>query len=115
MLQLVLVATPWHYDTPSLVSFEQVMYKLPCQWSQELHSWLVSKFKLTLDPPCFDGYTDDDRLEALMLKCLSGQAHTLWHSIKNRDTLGVVGAKFACPDVWSLCNADKVITLCNIF
>lgn len=91
--ELVLVVTPWRYDSPSLVSFEQVMYDLPRKRSRELRSWLVKHFKLMLDPPRFDGYTDDNRLEGLMLKSLSGQAHTLWHSIKNRHKLGVMGAK----------------------
>lgn len=91
--ELVLVVTPWRYDSPSLVSFEQVMYQLPRKRSRELRSWLVKNFKLTLDPPHSDGYTDEDRLEGLMLQSLSGQAHTLWHSIKDRRNLGVVGAK----------------------
>lgn len=89
--ELVLVLTPWRYDTPSSVSFEQTMYRLPRQRSREIRSWLVRNFKLTIDPPRFDGHSDEDRLEALMLQSLSGQAHTLWHSLQRRDTLGVVG------------------------
>lgn len=91
--ELVLVVTPWRYDSPCLVSFEQALYQLPRQRSRELRSWMVKHFKLMLDPPRFDGYTNDDRLETLMLKSLTGQAHTLWSSIKNRNNLGVVGPK----------------------
>ena len=46
-----------------------------------------------LDLPVEDGYNDDKRLDALLLKSLPGQAHTLWASVKCRQELGVVGAK----------------------
>lgn len=91
--ELVLVVTPWRYDSPCLVSFQQPIYQLPRQCSRELRAWLTKNFKLTLEPPGgADGYTDEDRLPALMTKFLHGQACTLWRSIRNRDKLGVVGA-----------------------
>lgn len=49
-------------------------------------------FILVLDPPVDDGHKDDDRLEALMLKSLLGQAQTLWTSLKRKQTLGVITA-----------------------
>lgn len=93
--ELVLVLTPCRYDTPCLVSFQQPVYQLPRQRARELRSWLTKNFKLTLEPPSPDGHSDDDRLEALMIKSLCGQACTLWHSIKSRHRLGVVRANFS--------------------
>lgn len=89
--ELVLVLTPARYSLPEMFSFENVVFKLPRQRSREIRSWLIKNFQLTLDPPCSDGYTDGNRLECLLLKSLSGQAHTLWHSVKSRQALGVVG------------------------
>lgn len=91
--ELVLVLTPSRYNSPSLVSFQQVLYKLPRQRSREMRQWLVANFKLLLDPPVDDGYKNDERLNLLMVKSLVGQAHTLWRSVKDRQDLGVVGAK----------------------
>lgn len=89
--ELVLVLTPGRYADQSLFNFEQVVYKLPRQRSRQMRSWLVKHFKLVLDPPAVDGYTDDQRLNALLLQSLTGQAHTLWESVKRRPTLGVLG------------------------
>lgn len=90
--ELVLVVTPYLYNSPCLLSFQIPMYRLPRQRSRELRSWLVKNFKLTLEPPGSDGFTDDNRLEALMTKSLCRQASTLWNSIRNRHELGVHGA-----------------------
>ncbi|KIK58435.1 hypothetical protein GYMLUDRAFT_246135 [Collybiopsis luxurians FD-317 M1] len=49
---------------------------------------------LVLDPPTADGYTNESRLEALMLKSLVGQTHTLWDSINCCNELGVVGPTY---------------------
>lgn len=89
--ELVLVLTPGRYSNPSLFNFEDVVYKLPRQRSRELRSWLQKNFQLVLDPPVSDGYTDEDRLTGLLLQSLSGQAHTLWASVKQRPVLGVLG------------------------
>lgn len=69
----------------------------------------MNNFKLTLDPPRFDGHTDDSRLKSLMLQCLSGQAHTLWNSIKTRDTLGVVGPNSSIGDQDTEISAASVL------
>lgn len=90
--ELVLVLTPWRYDTPCMVSFDQPLYGLPRERSRELRSWLVKNFELTLDPPVFDDFTNDTRMAALMAKSLSSQACTLFHSIRHRRKLGVCGA-----------------------
>lgn len=89
--ELVLVLTPARYCRPDMFSFSNVIFNLPRQRSREIRSWVVKNFQLILDPPCSDGYTDVNRLECLLLKSLTGQAHTLWHSVKSRRTLGVVG------------------------
>lgn len=90
--ELVLVLTPWRYNTPSTVNFQQDFYRLPRQRSREIRRWLNRNFYLTLDPPVPDGFTDQTRLNGLLLQFLSGQAHTLCHSVKQRETLGVLGA-----------------------
>lgn len=89
--ELVLVLTPARYVNPSSLNFENVMYRLPRKRSRELRSWLAKHFQLRLDPPVPDGYTDENRLTALLLRSLSGQAHTLWDSVKRRPVLGVLG------------------------
>jgi len=91
--ELVLVVTPARYSSPCLVSFQQTVYQLPRQRSREMRCWLLENFRLMLDPPVQDGYNDDERFDALLLKSLLGQAHTLWASVKRRQELGVVGAK----------------------
>lgn len=91
--ELVLVVTPARYNTPSPVSFQQMEYQLPRQRGREMRRWLQRHFLLVLDPPVDDGNKDNDRLEALMLKSLLGQAHTLCESLKRRIELGVIGAK----------------------
>ena len=91
--ELVLVVTPARYSSPSSVNFQQTVYQLPHQRSCKMHCWLLENFRLLLDPPVEDGYNDDERLDALLLKSLLGQAHTLWASVKRRQELGVVGAK----------------------
>ena len=91
--ELVLVVTPARYSSPSSVNFQQTVYQLPRQRSREMRCWLLENFRLMLDPPVEDGYNDDERLDALLLKSLLGQAHTLWASVKCRQELGVVGAK----------------------
>lgn len=93
--ELVLVVTPARYSSPCLVSFSQTVYQLPRQRSREMRCWLLENFQLMLDPPVQDGYNDEERLDALLLKSLRGQAHTLWASVKRRQELGVVGAKFS--------------------
>lgn len=93
--ELVLVLTPCRYHSPPLVNFQQVVYQLPRQCSREIRQWLVENFQLRLHPPIGDGYEDNERLNALMLKSLVGQAHTLWQSVKHRQDLGVVGANFS--------------------
>lgn len=89
--ELVLVVTPARYSNSPSFNFENVVYKLPRQRSRELRSWLVKHFQLVLDPPGGDEYTDDDRLQAILLQSLSGQAHTLWNSVKRRPFLEVLG------------------------
>lgn len=74
-----------------MYNFEDVVYRLPRQRGRELRSWLRKNFQLVLEPPVIDGYTDEDRLTGLLLKSLSGQAHTLWASVKQRPVLGVLG------------------------
>lgn len=91
--ELVLVLTPCRYNSPPLVNFQQLVYQLPRQRSREIRQWLVKNFQLQIDPPIDDGYEDNERLQALMVKSLVGQAHTLWQSVKHRQDLGVVGAK----------------------
>lgn len=95
--ELVLVLTLARYSNPSLLNFENVIYKLPRKHSRELRLWLAKNFQLCLDPPVRDGYTDDNRLTGLLLQSLSGQAHTLWESVKRRPVLGVLG-KFVSKD-----------------
>lgn len=89
--ELVLVLTPARYSNPSSFNFENIVYKLPRQRSRELRSWLVKNFQLVLVPPVQDGFTDHNRLEGLLLQSLTGQAHTLWESVKCRPFLGVLG------------------------
>jgi hypothetical protein len=90
-VELALVLTPARYNSPSPVSFQQAMYKLPRSCGRIIRHWLVNNFEMILDPPVSDGYEDETRLEGLMLTSLVGQAHTLWDSVKRRDELGVDG------------------------
>lgn len=55
--------------------------------------------------PC---YKDDNRLEALMLKSLLGQAHTLCESLKCRMKLGVIGAKASKDSLEKEVTASRV-------
>lgn len=89
--ELALVLTPLRYCAPTSFTFDSVVFKSPRQRSRKIRSWLVENFQLTLDPPVCDGYTDENRLSALLLKSLSGQIHLLWHSVKHRPALGVMG------------------------
>lgn len=89
--ELVLVLTPARYSNLPSFNFGNVVYRLPRQRTRQLRSWLVKNFQLLLDPPGCDGHTDDDRLDAMLLQSLSGQAHTLWDSVKGRPALGVLG------------------------
>lgn len=90
--ELVLVLTPSRYSSPCPVSFQQSLYQLPRLRSRDMRAWVTKHFELVLDPPFDDGQEDHARLEAMMVKFLLGQAHTLWESVKRRQQIGVVGA-----------------------
>ena len=92
--ELVLVVTPSRYDPASSISFRDNLYRKPRECSRALRRWILKHFELTLDGSRNDEYTNSDRLESLMLKSLVQQAHLLWHSVQNRDALGVLGSTY---------------------
>jgi hypothetical protein len=86
-----LVVNPARYSSPSPVSFQQPLYKLPRERARQMRRWLEANLILELDPPV-DG--ENTSLRDLMLKSLVGQAHTLLDSVQRSDELGVLGAAY---------------------